>query len=74
MKKIIFIFLTCFSLVLISFSFIYSFDNYRSFIPGMSSAGQHLKTDIPEPVILFFLGIAMIVLAGCVKRKFLKRI
>jgi hypothetical protein len=72
MKKIIFIFLTCFSLIFISFSLIYSFDNYRSFIPGMSSAGQQLKTVIPEPVMLFSLGIAMIVLAGLVKRKFLK--
>jgi hypothetical protein len=38
----------------------------------MSTAGQQLKTLIPEPVMLFFLGIAMIVLAGLVKRKFLK--
>jgi hypothetical protein len=71
MKKIIFIFLTCFSLILISFSLIYSFDNYRSFIPGISATGQQ-GIIIPEPVLLFSLGIAMVVLAGLVKRKFLK--
>ena len=68
MKKIIFTFLTCFSLILISFSLIYSFDNYRSFIPGVSVSGQQARI-IPEPVLLLSLGIAMVVLAGLVKRK-----
>jgi hypothetical protein len=71
MKKIFFIFLTCFSLILFSFSLIYSLDNFRSLIPGVLAPGQEVRM-IPEPVLLLSLGIAMVLLAGLVKRKFLK--
>jgi hypothetical protein len=71
MKKNIFTFLTCFSLILISFSLIYSFENYWSFIPGGSAPGQQARI-IPEPVLLLSFGIAMLALAGLVRRKFLK--
>ncbi|MBM4332318.1 MAG: hypothetical protein FJ117_14060 [Deltaproteobacteria bacterium] len=72
MKKIFFIFLTFFSLILFSFSVIYSLDNHRGFIPEISFWGQHAKIVIPEHVMLFFLGVTMIVLAGLVKKKFFK--
>jgi hypothetical protein len=56
---------------LIFFSLIYFFDNYRIFIPGISASGPEGRS-ISEPSLLLSLGIGTVVLAGWLKRKFLK--
>lgn len=68
MKKIILIFGACFSIIVLPYSLIFSFEAPKAVSSGMQFAG----ISFPEPVSLVFLGTAMFCLAKLGSKKIFK--
>jgi hypothetical protein len=67
MKKIFLIFGACFSIVVLPYSLIFSFEAPKNINLGMQSAG----ISFPDPVSLVFWGMAMFCLARLGRKRFL---